>query len=673
MRTLWIIVKKDFLRLRMLLVLWWCVLILRALMPALDLMYTDHYFPQSYPLHANDVSNIGWVGLYSFGLRSVYFLLQGYVLMSLDIILLIFIVISIVQADSPIKPFAHWRTLPISSRKMLGAKTASFAVFCGLVPALINVGAKISYGFPPDKWLTGLAWFEWKIAAIVLPAAAMAALFRRPLLTFLVAVTFYSLGNLLYDLPEIWYVKMNDFGDYYQVSQFVSRFIVWPIVLLATSASVMVCMYRFRRRVLGLAVLAGGIGIAQCLQITWSVDFFLGLVVPPIPLPAPKSAPAFTLQYLPADNQIIADKFPHGEIDIPFNLTATDFRTNQPGEAWFPIAANLSLEWPDGKGESLNTFGDFNYYDGFNQMGFNLRDREAYPVNYANVLNRLGLGKMQADWRADNMNNVYTLSEVHPEVIHTELKAWWRDPGSSYTVPQDQVTKNGPGKLTGNIVFEVGQFKRIADIPAVAGAHFARAQDYYGIEKVDLVQNGVQQTPWLRDKNLSQKNQTPVVANVWLLAQSVDVAAAPPTLVQLAKSKSWNDVDTWTDANEIGSFAWNRINAKDESARFFVLWNPKKQEVRIARTLGLYNEDRYGQNEGAGLSYSTLVTLLFFQIFPPDDATKVSPADVQAWLADARLVELRYTPEHLYTLPVSLDNVVVRDVTATPTSNAPAP
>jgi hypothetical protein len=112
---------------------------------------------------------------------------------------------------------------------------------------------------------------------------------------------------------------------------------------------------------------------------------------------------------------------------------------------------------------------------------------------------------------------------------------------------------------------------------------------------------------------------------------------------------------------------------------FFVLWNPKRQEVVPASRwvwMGSPTDlsfDRYGENEGNGLSVVTSRDDLQFQIYKPAEAAQWSPEKVQAWLADARLVELRFTPEHDYTVLADIDHLDIPDHLAIPVSNPTAP
>jgi hypothetical protein len=64
---------------------------------------------------------------------------------------------------------------------------------------------------------------------------------------------------------------------------------------------------------------------------------------------------------------------------------------------------------------------------------------------------------------------------------------------------------------------------------------------------------------------------------------------------------------------------------------------------------------------------------LIFQIYESYDAAQWTPQKVQAWLADARLVELRFTPEHKYSVRADIDHLDIPDHLTIPVTPKTAP
>jgi hypothetical protein len=71
--------------------------------------------------------------------------------------------------------------------------------------------------------------------------------------------------------------------------------------------------------------------------------------------------------------------------------------------------------------------------------------------------------------------------------------------------------------------------------------------------------------------------------------------------------------------------------------------------------------DPYGQNEGDGLSVDTSTRQIYFLFYKSGDATPWSAQEVQTWLADARLVELRFVPEHRYSARADVNHLEFPD------------
>jgi len=572
----WHIAKKDFRRLWPLLALWWGVLGLRALTPALDIKMRDQPM-DAFWTQLNNIRPAVWLGA--------------------DILLLLVIGAAAVDTDSPIKPAVHWRMLPLTGRRVFAAKILFLALACGLAGAVINVGVKIAYGFPFANLLAGLGWFEWKIAACLALGFMLASLFRYPFFTLGIALVLYGCLVVLYELPFPWYVQ-ND-GD----TLYLTRFLVWSNLLLVTALGSARWMYYSRRRSWSRIILAAGVACAQILQVWWPYDLVAGTQNHDITeLPAPKTdSLGFSWQIDPL--QIISHHFsdPNFQFLAKSNLSLSAPHAPHPGEAWIAESGRWTL--PLVVGQKLKFYGV---------------PKLDLPVNYGEVLGSLGINLPQKGRFEFRLQSGGFSPGVLSSLEHTHLA-------------------NPAPKLMGELQFLIGPMERIADVAVAVGAHFTRTPDSFAIQYVGILEGKV---------------------NFDLLYQEVE-PAGPPIGMLDPHGK------------------WYALNSSDIRDYFFVLWNAKRQEGVLARGIDIWQGPRegdgYGQNEGVGLSVSTFSVGISFEFESTPGSSRRSRAEMQQWLADARLVELRFTPEHFYTVPANLDGLSIIEEVIPPTSTPPTP
>ncbi len=597
MKLTWHIAKKDFRRLWPLLALWWGVLALRAFEPTWDL--------------ATPYKDWDWWALRFAEIRPI-------AMVVLDTLLLIAIGAAAIRDDSPIRSFAHWRTLPLAGGRVLLAKILFLAVFCGLTGALISIATKIAYGFPPAELLAGLAWYEWKIAVCVSLGAMLASLFHHPFFTPVVAVIFYCCCAVLCDLPAIWYTQVEGMGNGDEGSTlYLSRFLVWSNVLLVTTLAVVIYMYYSRRRWPTILILGAGVALAQVAQGLWPIDFFGPPKYDFIYMPAPPAAiSALALQFSPLGVTWNENARPGDQYRAEFDAKISGLRSSRPGEAWFADTGRWVLPLPDGK-----------KIDFLGGMG------SPFPTNYAEVLQTLGLDKFPEDkielYGGSGKQFAYAATLNLLELNSLEQA------GAQKTRP----------KLQGGFMFHAGQMTRIADAPVTPGAHLARTEDDFTIQNVAVTHDVDPDSS--RIYRRMPAGLTAEYVEIQLLIQSVAPAGAPLGTI-----------------HEYGS-SWYREYWVKAPSYFFVLWNPQRHEVvpsfRLKVEPATESEDRYGQNEGNGLSIRTYTNSLLFEFYHAADSTPWSPQEIQAWLAGARLVELRYKWEHEYYVPADIDHLDIPD------------
>jgi hypothetical protein len=582
MKLTWHIAKKDFRRLWPLLVLWWGVLVVRAFEPTLDF--------------AARMSNVA-----PGALLNEFNSARPFVLLGADIFLLLLIGMAAIQTDSPIKPGAHWRTLPLAGGRALWAKLHFFVAFCGLPAALINLAAKVAYGFPTTMLFAGLAWLEWKIAACVAVGVMMASLFRRPLLTLLLVVIGYSFYSVQCNTTPVWLSDVGwRFGEPY--TEFLTRFLILSSLLLALALGAVVGMYHYRRRFWSGVILVGGVVFTQTTQTLglWPFDLF-GSSVPA----AQTEIPAYSLKFSPLRLtwRVVPPNRNIGYI-AQFSADVTGLRSHHSGEAWILVEGHRILQLPD--------VPIINFYEFWTSN---------FPVNYAEDLQAFGL-----DAPRDDQNKLAAYSFGTPQENLKLLAAKW-----------PELT---PPALAGRLGFLTGQLTRMADAPVIRGARLARSPDGFAIKSIDVT-SYVPTAPLRRPRSIPG-DPIPLTVEITLLSQTLDAAGAP--------------------LHVLGS-QWSSEYDYDSHARkyYFVLWNPKRHETvsgeNFPQGLSRQDQDVLGENEGSGLTTLTDENKIYFEFYKPAGAGSWSKQEIQDWLADARLVGLRFTPEHNYVVPANIDRL----------------
>ncbi len=600
MKIIWHITKKDFRQLWPLLALWWGVLALRALDPAMD--FSAHLPNAPTGQFATQFNRY-----------------RSGVLMAADLVLLVIVAASAVRVDSPIKPGMHWRQLPVSGGRVFSAKILFFILFCGLPAALINLVAKMEYGYPPALWRTGLTWYEWKIAVCIAVGVMAAALFRRAFLTPLTVVIVYSFIIIVYELPFLWFLQ--GYGDSIWDTLYLTRFLLWSNVLIASALGAAGFMYMTRRHWRSRLILAAGLVCAQFLQGYWPYDFFDQTDNAFAYSPAPQEL-TFPVSFSSSTLQLTSRNLPQSRVTINaiFRGQISGVHSHGPGEAWILDGSDWNLPMADGHLIKLSA-GRW----------------PAYPENYAEALQTMGLEKLQP-YTSDFMAGSWGAGQ-------TNLKSLAAEP------PGDQ-----PKKLTGHLKFLVGPLTRIADVPLAKGAQFKRNPDCFAIQQIRVVKGASADN---RQRNnaarLGPPSETVVID---LLAQSMDFSGAPLIMFD----PHWQ---------------WDQENVSNGREYFFVLWNPKRQEVVPAQAIEMlsspYDQDEYGETVGNGLLSATFTRQIFFEFYHPTAAIPWRPLEIQQWLADARLVELSFTPEHSYSVPANIDNLQVANQVAATTPTPPTP
>ncbi len=582
MNLYWHIAKKDFRRLWPLLVAWWVVIILRALEPALDF-------------------SGGGRSMLRFYFNFFYSYDRPTVLLWADFILLVLIGVAAIRCDSPIKPFAQWRTLPLSGAQVLRSKMLFIAVFCGAAAALVDIAAKIGYKLPLAEYLDGLGWIEWKVALCVALGAALGSLFRHPFFTPMVWVILYGCGAILFEFPAIWFIKLGGGSQSLNGALFITRFLFWINLLAVAVVGAVVWVYLTRKRVWSWVMLGGGFAVAQAAQAYWPLELVtaFGREGSPMLMLSRADVPGFSLQFSPLQLFISTSGFSfddHLSCVLQGSATMTAPHSREPSETWIYNGGRWAF--PAIGGQSLHS-----------SPGAN-----TWPVNYAEVLQSLGLGKLRA--------------------VPFELKLsgqWLSEDPKNFLEPEGQ-TKT-PRRLQGEVQFCVGQMERIEDIPAKAEARFSRGRDNFSI----LSMRGTSEGDWL---NLEDRHKLggmkPIAVQMRLLCQSVDTAGLPFS----ALMPRYQD--------------WYSFDGRSYSSRtyYFVLWNPKRQEVVPAdRNISM------GRGLSDALAAKRNDNLLYFDFTDLHDGATLTPQDMMDWLADARLVKLQFVPKYLYLVQVNVDNI----------------
>jgi len=616
MKLAWHIAKKDFRRLWPLLALWWGMLVLGTLFPAMDSRHnfdSTQTWPWDYKAYQNTMR---------------YWEVRFFALEAWNIILLLVIGAAAIRADSPIKTFAHWRTLPQSGRRIFGAKILFFAVFCVLPAALVNLVEKIAYGFPLAELFAGLGWYEWKIVACLALGVMPSALFRRPFLTVAGVLAFYCLCVVLFDLSDYWFLGMPNIWPLFQnneASLNLSSFIVWSNLWLAMIVGVVACQYLTRRGWPAYVILILGVVLAQTAQGVWTFDFMAPYSYLSLSLPNPEPVAADTLQVVSPGQQ----KAGPIKSEIECDWVVSGLRTRQPGEAWFPLWSKWTTEDSDGKKSSDSEFSWASAWG----------NNADFPLNEEGVLKALGFTGLQ---KGKYLN--WTDNKFSPGNQLSGLKI---------IIPPHAVPKNSPAKLTGEYILGAGTLSRIVDIPAIPSAQFARTPDIFKITSIHFEPRN--------DFDIFRLRKPAVIAHPSVIMISVDLLLQSLTSAQLPLAANR---DPWPMIQQGVSM---------EPINFYILWNPQRRQTLPA--VQSYNVGARtwiptsAHNFGSGLDFVTYPSSLIFQFYPSDGAAETSIQEAQAWLADARLVKLRFTPERLFTVPVSIDLVTPPPSSATP----PAP
>jgi len=611
----WHIAKKDFRRLWPLLALWWGLLGLRALTPVLDLAAKLQNQPADSPLtQLNNIRPGAWLGA--------------------DVLLLMIIAAAAVQTDSPIKSTSHWRMLPISGPRVFAAKILFLTLGCCVGGALINLGTKIAYGFPFANLLAGLGWFEWKITACLALGFMLASLFRRPFFALGIGLVVYICVVVFYDLPPIWFVRLDQLPWYDEHSLFLTRFLVWSNLLLAAPLAAAVFVYFRRKRVLGGLILLAGIGCAQWTQGSWPTYGFFPEpeekddLAPAVMIPD-SSVPNFSIQISPL-RFITYRRNGEDLYSVISGGTITGRQYPHPGDAWIISAAEWDLPLTGNGNFVLGAMPGPNFLQG---SGPNL------PLNYADILQAFGMKTLM-----QSPGDAF----IHSLNLNTDKLAKLQNLISNNTLP----------KIKGSLFLSTGPLTRIGDAPLTLGAQFPHAQDSIAIQNIHVMDGGAPDadhypTPSLEGLPLK-------TVGIDLIIQTLDPAGAPMQLLD----PNWSWPGDPTKIHEVRDY-------------YFVLWNPKRQESIPAQSLEIQPrwgyDDEYGQNEGNGLSIHTSARSIYFPFFHPEGQAPWTKEEVQQWLKDARLVELRFKPEHFYRVEADLDGLTIAGHIPLATPTPPTP
>jgi hypothetical protein len=513
MKLVWHIVKKDFRHLWLWLVLWWAVLASVVADPA----WIFHRYMKNVPLD----------------LLGVCYVFGG--LLALVLVFL-FIVARLVDADHPLDDRAQWRTQPVLPSRILAAKIIFLLLFGFLASLLIKtlVGRVISWDWPASQ----------NFALILLCSLAVvflaAVLFSRPFTGYALLICLYLCAAFCMGaIPGL------------ERDTEPSALGLWlPLLLFFTVLlAALRCLYLQHHRRTALQILVPGLLLVYVIGRFWPAE-------PPNPIASSSTMlPAFPLEV--QFPRMVTESFRHlsNNYYLEGSLSADSLPVQQPTEVWFPSRTRGTLSWPDHTSASDTTLlGDFFSPDLH-------RGSYAFPLRFAEALKPFGVKHL-----------LNTLSYGSPWLAF-------------FTDPVFQYLQQSPATFVGNISFIVGRLEedgRVALTPGAVSGH--------GLTALGVV---------------SVNPYSPVIT-VTLAEQSPKPATGP---------------------------------ASAAGVDFYLLVNFKRGEAIVSNENGGRVTD---------LNYVILKRTEFH--FYVADFTlsgwvyRIPPGEVDAWLADAQFVRLRFVP-----------------------------
>jgi hypothetical protein len=415
----WHIVKKDFRHLWPWLALWWVTFIVAAVYPA----WAFHKFMHSASMNAETSFSI-------FGAFA-------------SVILLLVIVASLVDADTPLDDRALWRTQPVPPARLFAAKITFLLLFGLLAPLLIKFIALAAYGFSFAE-----GWPAFQNFALILIYGNVvlllaASFFVRPIIGYAVLISLYLLAAF----------TISTFNRVGRDSASPPVGILIPLSLfLAILLTAIACIYLQQRRRNAIRVLVCGLVLAYILARFWPS----GGIAYPAYFP-PTVLASFPLEM--KSGHFVTDTYADDKkaYHVVGNLSPDSLPVQQPAEVWIPLASIGNFSWPDHTPRSeriITTYGRPQVFPAnFPALGF--------PLRFAEALEPFGVKHLLTTLSYDSLD----LGQLEPTTF--------------------QHLQQSPATLTGNLTFAAGRLEEVGRLPLLPGSILRHGPTVIGMISAD--------------------------------------------------------------------------------------------------------------------------------------------------------------------------------------------
>jgi len=599
----WHIVKKDFRHLRGLVAAYWLVLATHAAMPTWLFSQAPYFHLTEF---GNDNRQNGTELYLAFNLIAIFLFWVGAVLVAV-------IGARLVLANSPNVENAQWRTLPVTRARMLTAKALSLVLMTALPYCACGVLVKILQGFPLIDWLAGSGMALVLILFCAVPAMLAAVLFESTTLRVIFFLGLIGIGLTIWGFAT---------GNAVNNPDKVTTGCVVIFFLLGSGLIVL--------RYLGLNKMACvGLLITALLALWGGLPTLLPALIEEIPTSwDPGHADNFASYsyihgHLPPTNETTGPT-----ITIqPAGYTQTESRVNYGGQYQAPHAAHSAAllgripSWPENlpQGEialldywdlpraalphksqpvSGHTNGDYIDSQLYNISG------DGLPLNLSALAAAAGLGQLHS-MRDDN----------------TKPGAW----PILGLYEMDDLRLTLPDKVTATLHYATGTFHRVGEMPLQPGAQTKYGSTLMSFGRVEI------DTPaskfHINNENIE------------------DYSTA-----DLDFGHQWTQVSPWPAVAGLPPLR------ADATREFYFLWNPKEGNCFAINLHGeaIYHRTtawwQFWKLQAFDTAFCLQQAWAFLELDYIDNGQRhlMTEAEAKAWLADAKLVVVEFTPKHFY-------------------------
>jgi hypothetical protein len=500
----------------------------------------------------------------------------------------------LVTADSPTDDRAFWRTQPLSGLHLLAAKLLFLLVFCIGGALLIQAVSLVLYDFSGAfiwKNLQNTAEVFLSSLAIALLAAV---LFRRPYIGFAVVIGLFVALTIIASTAGDWLLPDHRLP---KAGQSAVEFVYW-----VTFAAALGGIYLTQRRRLALCALGVGFILVSLIGLLWPAA---NPSQPPSELAgAPRVAIQVSLS--PGVEQL------GGYTGIRATVSP-DSVTPKSGEVWIPFLTNSTVVWPSGSSftSASNEF----------QSGGTESD--------------LGFAQALSAWGVAHFCSSSTSSA--PLIVKVNG-------------PEMGALRKNPAILHGQIGFRVGHLEEIFRLPLNIGA-LCR----YGPAACAVIPS-TENSDDVVNTSVTSVDGHIMVTQVDDPAQSSTVAHINPSApVIYGPSEAWH-IQSNGSAHQISIRLVQRLLSDSSigtapysfSVDYYLLINARRHEALVGRA---FNPDE----SFLGDFRFNRANIDFLWLESAATPSPSSTADLQAWLAGAQFVQLRFVPDRTVAGSFTLD------------------